>query len=279
MKRHSGPRLAVALIVAAFTALAGLAGLAGLAAFERSEGWRARLAGEMTVAIRPTSPATSDAAAARAAEVLAGTDGVAEARALDPSRVSALLAPWTAGARGPDLAALPRLIAVDLDPRRPARRQDLAEALNAAGIDAVVDDHKGWRQSALEFQNRAAAPLIGALMLCVAGLAATGALAAGHEASRQASTLRTRLHLGETAASCLLSTGRATAPGLLGGVLAGGVAAGVLGVLSGLAGPGTSPAALAAPAGLLAGVTALAALVAMTCAFAMAARRIGELEP
>ena len=57
MTRRRGPRLAVLLVAAAFTALAGLIGQAGLAALDRTEGWRARLGGEMTVAIRATEPA------------------------------------------------------------------------------------------------------------------------------------------------------------------------------------------------------------------------------
>ena len=142
------------LITAALTALAGLCALGGATVLERTGGWRTRLAGEMTVAIRPGPAGTSDAEVTRAAEILAGTRGVAEVRVLDRSRVAELLAPWTAGARGPDLAVLPRLIAVDLDGRAPARRQGLADALNAAGIGAIVDDHQGWRRTALDLRRQ-----------------------------------------------------------------------------------------------------------------------------
>lgn len=272
MIRRTGTRLAVAILAATFTALAGLAGLAGLAAFDRAEGWRTRLAGEMTVALRP-SP-TADADAARAAEILAGTAGVAEARALDRARVGALLAPWTAGARPPDLASLPRLIAVDLDPGRPARRQDLAAALNAAGVDAVVDDHQGWRRSALELRRQAAALLVGALMLCAAGLAAAGAFAAGHEASRTEAALRTRLRLGAMPLSCLVPLVRTVSADLAAGVLAGGLIATALARASGMPGQ----AAPAAQAAVVAAVMAAALLLAATCAAATAARRLAELE-
>ena len=57
MTRRRGLRLSVLLVAAAFTALAGLVGQAGLAALDRTEGWQARLGGEMTVAIRATEPA------------------------------------------------------------------------------------------------------------------------------------------------------------------------------------------------------------------------------
>ena len=279
MTRRRDPRLTVMLVAAAFTALAGLVGQAGLAALDRTEGWRARLAGEMTVAIRPSGPAASDAVAVRATEILAGTDGVAEVRALDRARVAELLAPWTAGARGPDLATLPRLIAVDLDPHKPARRQDLAEALNAAGIDAVVDDHQGWGRTAADFREHAAAGLVATLMLCACGLAAIGAFAADQDISLRRATLRTRILLGDTTLACLLSGAGPAARDLTAGALAGGLAAAGLGVLSGLIAPGTSPADFAVLAGRLAILVAGASLIALVCAFATSARRIRELEP
>jgi hypothetical protein len=113
MKLQLPQGFATFLILAALTALAGLCALGGATVLERAGGWRTRLAGEMTVAIRPAPAGTSDAEVTRAAEILAGTRGVAEVQVLDRSRVAGLLAPWTAGARGPDLAILPRLIAVE----------------------------------------------------------------------------------------------------------------------------------------------------------------------
>lgn len=279
MSPRHGPRLTVLLVAAAFTALAGLAGQAGLAALDRTEGWRAKLAGEMTVAIRPSSPAAADAAAVRATEILAGTEGVAEVRALDRARVAELLSPWTAGARGPDLAVLPRLIAVDLDPRKPAQRRDLAEALSVAGIDAVVDDHQGWRRTASDFRRHAAAGLVAALVLCACGLAATGALAADRDLSLKRRALRTRILLGDTPLACLLSGAGPAARDLAAGAFAGGLAAAGLGVLTGLTPAGVAPADLLGLAGRLAVLVAAASLIAVVCALAMAARRIRELEP
>jgi ABC-type antimicrobial peptide transport system permease subunit len=63
------------------------------------------------------------------------------------------------------------------------------------------------------------------------------------------------------------------------GVLAGGLTAVALGVLSGLAAPGTDPAGLAALAVQWSVLVSGASLVALVCAFATAARRIRELEP
>ena len=279
MIRRHGPRLAVLVIAAAFTALAGLVGQAGMAALDRTEGWRARLAGEMTAAIRPSDPAGADAETVRATEVLAGTEGVAEVRALERTRVAELLAPWTAGARDPDLATLPRLIAVELDARNPARRQDLAEALNAAGIDAVVDDHQGWRRTAADFRHSAAVGLLAALMLCASGLAAIGALAADQDFALRRAALRTRIQLGDTPLACLLSGVGPAARDLAAGALVGGLGAAGLGVLSGLITSGISTADLIALTWRLASLVAAASLIAIVCALATAARRIQELDP
>ena len=271
--------LATVLIVAALTALAGLCALGGATVLERTGSWRSRLAGEMTVAIRPAPAGTSDTAVTRAAEILAGTRGGAEVRVLDRSRVAGLLAPWTAGARGPDLAILPRLIAVDLDSRAPARRQTLADALNAAGIGAIVDDHQGWRRTALDLRRQAAAPLLGGLAACLAGLAAAGSLSVGREAERRQQALRTRLRLGESPGDCVRSLILSCLPELGLGALTGGLIAAALGLASGLATPGANAATLAQPAIILAAATAVCALVAGTFALAAAFRRTREMEP
>jgi cell division protein FtsX len=277
LRRPQG--FATVLIVAALTALAGLCALGGATVLERTGGWRTRLAGEMTVAIRPMPAGTSDTEVTRAAEILAGTRGVAEVRVLDRSRVAGLLAPWTAGARGPDLAALPRLIAVDLDGRAPARRQALADALNAAGIGAIVDDHQGWRRTALDLRRQAAAPLLGGLAACLAGLAAAGSLAVGREAERRQQALLTRLRLGESPGDCVRSLILSCLPGLGLGTLAGGLIAAALGLASGLATPGANAANLAQPAVILAAATAICAVVAGTFALVTALRRTRDMEP
>jgi len=270
---------ATVLITAALAALAGLCALGGATVLERTGGWRTRLAGEMTVAIRPAPAGTSDAEVTRAAEILGGTRGVAEARVLDRSSVAGLLAPWTAGARGPDLAVLPRLIAVDLDGRAPAQRQELADALSAVGIGAIVDDHQGWRRTALDLRRQAAAPLLGGLAACLAGLAAAGSLAVDREAERRQQALRTRLRLGESPGDCVRSLLLSCLPKLGLGALAGGLIAAALSLASGLAVPGASAATFAQPAVILAAASALCALVAGAFALVTAHRRTRDMEP
>ena len=97
---------------------------APLAGGERAaEGWRSELAGSATIIVRALQGTdTADEEAARAAEVVSGTKGVAEARALDAAKADALVAPGSA--RAPCLPDLPtpRLVAVDLDRKAPATK-------------------------------------------------------------------------------------------------------------------------------------------------------------
>ena len=279
MKLQLPQGFATFLILAALTALAGLCALGGATVLERTEVWRTRLAGEMTVAIRPAPAGTSDTEVIRAAEILAGTQGVAEVRVLDRSRVAGLLAPWTAGARGPDLAVLPRLIAVELDIRAPAQRQGLADALSAAGVRAIVDDHQGWRRTALDLRQQADAPLLGGLAACLAGLAAAGSLSVSREAERRGQALRTRLRLGESPGDCVRSLFLSCVPELGLGALLGGLIAAALGLASGLATPGANATTLAQPAIVLGAATALCAVVAGAFALVTALRRTRDMEP
>lgn len=271
-------RVGVLLIAAVLTALAGLVSLAGRVALERNDAWRSRFAGEMTVAIRPGDPSLSEPAARRAAEVLAGTPGVAEARALDPSRVAQILSPWTAGARGPDLSVLPRLIAVELDPLRPAGRQDLADALSAAGIDGIVDDHKGWRQGAEDVrQNLLAGSLVG-LLLCAAGLFAISFLAVDQEMAKRQTALRIRLQLGETPFTCAIRLARPVTLDLLIGVATGVLAAVGLAWAVGLAPVDLDPVQMATAALWSSGLAGGAGAIVLACTLAAAARRIREMK-
>lgn len=271
-------RLNVILIAAVLTALAGLIGQAALVASGRAETWGTRLAGEMTVAIRPSQAAIAEVEARRAAEALAGTEGVAEVRVLAPARVAQLLSPWTAGARGPDLEVLPRLIAVELDARRPAARQDLAGALSAAGIDAVVDDHQGWRRTGEAFRREILTAALSSLLLCMIGLAALGSLAAGHEIARRGTALRVRIQLGATWLSCLSMAARPVAADLISGAVVGGLAAVGIGGATGLVQVERSLASAVYPALQLAGLIGIAGGVAIVFALAATARRIRELD-
>lgn len=130
-------------VVAVLCFLACLTLLGLVAADRAARNWSDQLDDQATVLVRPKGAETPDAAAARAAETLAGVPGVAEARALEKEKAEALIAPWLGDADLSDLP-VPRLVAVQLTREAPASAQALDRALKAQGLDAVVDDHSAW---------------------------------------------------------------------------------------------------------------------------------------
>ena len=135
---------ALIFVVAVLCFLACLTAMGVIAADRAARGWTGQLTGEATVIVRPRGGETPDAAAARGAEALAGVTGVTEARALEPAKAYDLIRPWLGDVS--DLADLPvpRLVAVSLDPKRPATAQALRQALKSQDVDATVDDHSVW---------------------------------------------------------------------------------------------------------------------------------------
>jgi len=135
---------ALVFVVAVLCFMACLTALGVIASNRAARGWTAQLNGEATIVVRPQANESPDAAAARAAETLAGVTGVAEARALERATAEALIAPWVGDVADLEDLPVPRLVAVTLDPKRPATAQALDAALEAQGIDAQVDDHSVW---------------------------------------------------------------------------------------------------------------------------------------
>jgi cell division transport system permease protein len=135
---------ALVFVVAVLCFLACLTAIGALAADRGARGWTAQLSDSATIVVRPTGAESPDAAAARAAETLAGVPGVSEARALEKEKAEALLEPWIGREALLDDLPVPRLVAVDLDPKTPAKAAALDGALKAAGVDATVDDHSRW---------------------------------------------------------------------------------------------------------------------------------------
>lgn len=172
-------------VIAVLCFVACLAGLGALSAERAAGGWARELRGEATVQVRPGVGETGDAAAARAAEALAGVAGVEEAAAMDRATAETLLTPWMGEAALEDIP-LPHLVTVRLDDEAPASALVLGRALAEAGIDATVDDHSLWRG---EVERSAATVTLLAIaaFLAVAGATAAAiihAVRAGVEARR-----------------------------------------------------------------------------------------------
>jgi cell division transport system permease protein len=135
---------ALIFVVAVLCFLACITGLGVLAADRATRDWSGQLAGEATVIVRARGGETPDAAAARAAEALAGVPGVSEARALEREKAYDLIRPWLGDVADLEDLPVPRLVAVTLDHEKPADGPALDRALRSQGVDAVVDDHSVW---------------------------------------------------------------------------------------------------------------------------------------
>jgi cell division transport system permease protein len=172
----------LAFVIAVLCCFACLAALGALAADRAAGGWTAQLKDSATVLVRPKGGETADAAAARAAETLAGVHGVSEARALEKDKAAALLEPWLGkdaltDALADDLPA-PRLVALDLDPDHPASAAELQQALKAKDVDATVDDHSLWIRDIVQAGLWARAAALGVFALTALAAAAVIAFAA-----------------------------------------------------------------------------------------------------
>jgi cell division transport system permease protein len=168
---------ALVFVVAVLCFIACLAVVAALASDRAAHGWRSQLRDSATVVVRPDAEETADAAAGRAAQALADVRGVAEADALERDKAEALLEPWLGKGGLPDDLAIPRLVAVQLDPRHPASADALAAALKAAQVDATVDDHSLWLKDVLRAAFMAEATALGVAVLIAAAAGAVIAFA------------------------------------------------------------------------------------------------------
>jgi len=175
-------------VVAVLCFFACLTALAVGSADRAARGWRTDLQGSATVLVRPKGEETADAAAARAAETLAGVRGVDEAAALERARAEALLRPWLGSGDLPDDLPIPRLVTVELTRNSPAGAAELDKALKAAGIDATVDDHSLWVRDIVRagLWARGAAIAVFVLMAGAAAAVIAFATRAGLESRREA---------------------------------------------------------------------------------------------
>jgi cell division transport system permease protein len=174
---EGGGTQALLFLVATLCFLACLTAVSVLAADRAASGWIGQLGGEATVIVRPKRGETPDAAAARAAEALAGVAGVSEARALEPRKAYDLIRPWLGDISDIEDLPVPRLVTVSLERKAPATAAALTQALRAADVDATVDDHSLWIRGIRRSADLARAFGAGVFLLIAAGAAATVAFA------------------------------------------------------------------------------------------------------
>jgi cell division transport system permease protein len=255
--------------LAAAAALAATAVIGAAIADRAVSDWVEAVDRQATVIVRARVDETGAAAAARAAEVLAGVAGVEETQALDRATAEALVRPWTGEVELEDVP-LPMLVTVELDAAAPASRISLGRALAEAGLDAEVDDDSVWRDQA---RRAAAGVRAAAAALSLIALAAALALAWALAAAAVAAGARdlTVLHqLGADPGLASRTALKAVLPSIVGAAGVGATVAALVAIAWRLLASGQGPApgwgdpalALTVPAAIAA-VATLSALRAL----------------
>ena len=128
-------------IIAILTFLAGLAAAGAELVAASSREWRASIAREATIQLRPQPGRDIEADLARTASIARTASGIADAKVLSKPEAEALLEPWLG--RGLDLSSLPipRLVVLRLADAQTADLRALAARVGAEIPGASVDDH------------------------------------------------------------------------------------------------------------------------------------------
>ncbi len=214
---NPSPWLALAIFV--LSVVAGLELAAATAAIRAAVAWSPRLAGSATVAVSGGGLESTEAAAARATEILARAPGVARLAVLDPNPGDALagrvMGLATASA-GP-----PRLLATTFVDGEGASAAAVGQSLRRENVVAAVDDHGLWTGPLERTAAIAGAAAAGFLLAMVALVWALAAASAGGAVRRHAARASLLLHLGATDGTILgpfraSAVGAATVGALLG---------------------------------------------------------------
>jgi cell division transport system permease protein len=131
-------RAGAALSLTVLALIGALVCILDTAAVRAAGGLRSRLSGAATVVVWDHGLESADAAAARAAEIIAAVPAVAGVRSLDPAPADRLVA-HLAGAPAADT----RLLAVDASDGAQALPSRVGQALRAANLPARVTTRRG----------------------------------------------------------------------------------------------------------------------------------------
>lgn len=236
----AGRSLTAVIAILAFLA-ALVAGVAEIGATSAAS-WRAALAREAMIQVRPLGGRDLDADVARAVQIARETPGIVGARAVAKAEAERLLEPWLG--TGLDLTDLPvpRLVVLALDLDLRPDLPNLAARLKAAIPVATLDTNALWlsRLSLVANAGMAGAAGLVILVLVAAGGAtafATRGTLAGHRDVLEV------LHFvgAEDGFTARLFAGRFTRLGLTGGLIGSAMAAllfAVLGHVSDMVGSG-----------------------------------------
>ncbi|GGC92967.1 cell division protein FtsX [Chelatococcus reniformis] len=135
---------ALVTVIAILTFLAALTACGAVLMARASSDWRADVAREMTIQVRPTSQRDVEADVAKAADIAKATPGIASAEIYSKAEAERLLEPWLGSNLGLAELPIPRIVVLKLANGRQLDPDGLRKALAAAVPGSTLDDHHMW---------------------------------------------------------------------------------------------------------------------------------------
>lgn len=168
--------IAVAIAAAAAAFFLSIITIAGATAGRMASTMQPRLAGQVTVMVWGEGLESTDAAAARAAEILSSLDGVGRATVQDADDTDATIGSLATGRHFRSDG--PRLVSLDGLAKTAPAAANLRNTLAAAHLRTAIDDHRSGR-GPLEMRVLVAAGLAAALGIALIGGLFTACVMAG----------------------------------------------------------------------------------------------------
>jgi cell division transport system permease protein len=151
-----------------------------------AEAWLKDMAAEITVQIEPRDGSDTERTISDVTAILKQTPGITNVRPLSLQESSGLLEPWLGQAEVLKTLPVPRLIAVEIDPRSPPDLEALKRRFGASSAfkGVLLDDHRHWQQQ-IRTVTRSLA--LGGLLILLMVAAATIAIIVSATRSAMAS--------------------------------------------------------------------------------------------
>lgn len=186
--RAQGPRVATAIVpnssiagrsltavVAIMTFLAALTAGAVMMVISAASDWRADVAREVTIQVRPVDGRDVDADLRKAADIARASPGISDVHVYSKEESASLVEPWLGNGLNLDELPIPRMIVVKLWEGAPPDLTALRTMLATEVPSASLDDHRRWTDRMRDMAASAAAGglAILALVLIVTILSVT----------------------------------------------------------------------------------------------------------
>ena len=135
---------ALVAVVAIMTFLASLTTGAVVLVYGAASEWRAEVAREVTIQIRPAAGRDIEADIAKAVVIARAFPGIAEVRAYSKEETARLLEPWLGAGLQLDDLPIPRMVVVRVAPGASPDFAQLRSVLEEQIPSASLDDHRGF---------------------------------------------------------------------------------------------------------------------------------------